>query len=411
MTDDEIDSQPFPGWKVVAACFVLLLTSAGLGFYGLAVYLNTFSRELDWQVSSVSLATTVFFLVSGIAGVFVARLIERIDARFVVCAGAAIGAVSLALFGQITEKWQLYAVYIVFAIGWSAAGLVTASTIVTRWFHTRRAVALSVASTGLSAGGIVLTPVAKWLLDSRGLSGAAPWLAGMWFVGVVPLTLLWLKPDPSRLGWHPDGVRVSSDGPHPSIHGTSYAEAVMTRFFIAVTIGYVLVLGSQVGAIQQLVKLVEERTDRGTATLATTVLAATSVVARLLGGRLVVRVGTLRLAFLLALLQSLSMVVLAFAETAILAFTGIVILGATIGTILMLQPLLVSERFGVRDYPRIFSRTQLYTTFGTAGGPLLLGWLRDSAGGYRTSYLVAAISSLVGAFVLSSGDPSTVSSS
>jgi MFS family permease len=382
-----------------------------LGFYGLAVYLNTFSRELDWQVSSVSLATTVFFLVSGIAGVFVAQLIERVDARIVVCGGAVIGAVSLALFGQITEKWQLYVVYVIYAIGWSAAGLVIASTIVTRWFQTRRAVALSVASTGLSAGGIIITPVAKWLLDDRGLSGAAPWLAGLWLLGVVPLTLLWLKPDPARLGWHPDGVRVRSGAPAPLVHGTPYAEAVATRFFVAVTIGYVMILGSQVGAIQQIVKLVEERTDRGTATLATTVLAATSVMARLLGGRFVDRVGTLRLAFVLAGLQSLAMVVLAFAESTATAFAGIIILGATIGTILMMQPLLISERFGVRDYPRIFSRTQLYTTFGTAGGPLLLGWLRDSAGGYRTSYLVAAVFSLCGAVVLSTSGPTTVSSS
>lgn len=411
MTEESTETPAFPGWKVVAACFVLLTTSAGLGFYGLAVYLNTFSRELDWQVSSVSLATTVFFLVSGIAGVFVAQLIERVDARIVVCIGALIGAVSLSLFGQITQQWQLYVVYIVYAIGWSAAGLVTASTIVTRWFQTRRAVALSVASTGLSAGGIIITPIAKWLLDEQGLSGAAPWLAGLWLLGVVPLTLLWLKPDPARLGWHPDGVRVKSGCPSPTVHGAPLSEAVITRFFVVVTIGYVMILGSQVGAIQQLVKLVEERTDRGTATLATTVLAATSVVARLLGGRLVEKVGTLRLAFVLAGLQSLGMLVLAFAESVVVTFAGIIVLGATIGTILILQPLLISERFGVRDYPRIFSRTQLYTTFGTAGGPLLLGWLRDTAGGYRTSYVVAAILSLSGAIVLSSSGPTTVSSS
>ena len=49
----------------------------------------------------------------------------------------------------------------------------------------------------------------------------------------------------------------------------------------------------------------------------------------------------------------------------------------------MLQPLLIAERFGVLDYPRIFSRSQFVTMFGTAGGPLLLGWLYDHAGGYR----------------------------
>jgi hypothetical protein len=56
------DGDRFPGWSVVAAAFVVLSVSAGLGFYGLAVYLNAFSRERGWDVSSVSLATTVFFL-------------------------------------------------------------------------------------------------------------------------------------------------------------------------------------------------------------------------------------------------------------------------------------------------------------------------------------------------------------
>lgn len=411
MTATETTNTRFPGHRVVIACFVVMMTSAGLGFYGLAVYLNTFSRELDWKVSSVSLATTVFFLVSGVAGVVVARLIERVDARIVICVGGVIGAASLALFGQISEIWQLYVVYAVFSIGWTAAGLVTASTIVTRWFQTRRAVALSVASTGLSVGGIVLTPFAKWLLDARGLSDAAPWLAGLWIVGVVPITLLWLKPDPLRLGWHPDGVRVAENSPPPIVVGTPFNEAIGTRFFFAVTVGYVMVLGSQVGAIQQLVKLIEERTDRGTATLATTVLAATSVIARLLGGRIVGRVGTVRLTFLLAGLQAVSMTVLALSDEAAISFIGIIILGATIGNILMLQPLLIAERFGVRDYPRIFSRSQLFTTFGIAGGPLLLGWLRDSAGGYRTSYVVAACFSFVGAIVIRAGGPATVTAS
>ena len=67
----------------------------------------------------------------------------------------------------------------------------------------------------------------------------------------------------------------------------------------------------------------------------------------------------------------------------------------------------LAERFGVLDYPRIFSRSQFITMFGTAGGPLVLGWLHDNAGGYRTSYLVAAGCSLAGACVLAWGGPAT----
>ena len=89
-------------------------------------------------------------------------------------------------------------------------------------------------------------------------------------------------------------------------------------------------------------------------------------------------------------------------------FPAILLFGATVGNILMLQPLLIAERFGVLDYPRIFSRNQFLCIAGLAGGPLLLGWLSDNAGGYRSSYLVAAVCSLVGSLVLASGGPATV---
>jgi hypothetical protein len=61
----------------------------------------------------------------------------------------------------------------------------------------------------------------------------------------------------------------------------------------------------------------------------------------------------------------------------------------------------------VLDYPRIFSRTSFLSVVGTAGGPLLLGWLYDNAGGYETSYLVAAGLSAAGAIVISTGGAAT----
>jgi MFS family permease len=182
---------------------------------------------------------------------------------------------------------------------------------------------------------------------------------------------------------------------------------VRSRFFVTATIAYGSVLGSQVGSIQQLVKLVEVRIDRGTAALATTALAGMSVIARLAGGRIVGRLPIVGMASVLACGQAVALAAIAFASRSATLFPAIILFGATVGNILMLQPLLIAERFGVLDYPRIFSRTAFLTMFGTAGGPLLLGWLYDNAGGFRTSYLTAAAGSLAGAFVLASGGPAS----
>lgn len=398
----------FPGWRVVTGCFIALTTSSGLGFYGLAVYLNAFTKERGWDVSSISLATTWFFFVAGVVGVWAARLIAQYDIRAVASAGAVIGGLALAALGQVREQWQLFVVYGVFATGWALAGLVPMTTVVTRWFHTRRSVALSVASTGLSAGGIVITPGTKWLLDRQGLEAGTPWLGALFVVGIVPFTLWLIRPDPAALGWLPDGVRATPGDAPPEIAGTPYREAITSRFFLFVTIGYILALGSQVGGIQQLVKLVEERTTADTAALATLVLAATSVVARLVGGRVVASLRMVPFTAGLAALQMVAMVWIAFAMSTAPIFAAIIVFGATIGNILMLQPLLIAERFGVRDYPRIYSRAQLLGLMGTAGGPLLLGWLHDVAGGYRSSYIVAGVLSLGGGIAVLFAGPAEV---
>ncbi len=342
------------------------------------------------------------------AGLYIARVIARRDVRIPIVAGGVLGGAALAVLGHVEQRWQLYAVYSVFALGFAAAGLVPVTTVVTRWYHVRRSVALSVASTGLSAGGILLTPVAKWLIDEHGLATSTPILGVVWVLGIVPFALWLVRPEPAALGWMPDGERVSQDVPAYVATGTPFAEAVRTRFFIASTIAYVLVLGSQVGGIQQLVKLVEDRAGESAAALATIFVAGMSVVARLLGGRVVARLPMAGFTVGLAAVQALALGALAFAETTLALFAAIIVFGCTIGNILMLQPLLIAERFGVLDYPRLFSRAQFISVLGVAGGPLLLGWLYDNAGGYRTSYIVAGCCSLVGAFVMALGGPATV---
>ncbi len=401
-------SERFPGPRVVTGAFLILATSSGLSFYGLAVYLNAFSNERGWSLSSISLATTVFFIVGGIVGLGVARLIARRDVRYVIVGGGVLGGLALAVLGPVQERWQLYLVYSVFAVGFSAAGLIPATTVVTRWYHVRRSVALAVASTGLSVGGIVLTPVAKWLIDRRGLEQATPVLAVLWVLGIVPFALWLVRADPAPLGWRPDGERVRADVELPPLRGVPLHDAIRTRFYLCVTGAYVLLMGAQVGGIQQLVKLAEERTSAEAATFATIALAATSVLARLVGGRVITSLPMAKTTVALGAVQAVSLAWLAFAESTFTLFAAIILFGATVGNLLMLQPLLVAERFGVLDYPRIFSRSQFLTMFGTAGGPLLLGWLYDNAGGYRTSYLVAAGCSLSGAIVLSAGGPATL---
>jgi len=400
-------SGTFPGWWVVGGCFMVLFVSSALGFYGMSVYLNAFSKQFGWEISSLSIATTFFFLVGGLFNVVVARLIDRHDVRIVMYGGAALGALSLWWLGRVTERWQLFAVYGVFAIAWSASSLTGATTVVTRWFHAKRSMAIAAASSGLSVGGIILTPIIKSLIDARQLSGASHWMALIWFVGICVPTFLVIRPDPHSLGWMPDGE------PRPDNHvvdlpGVSLADALRTRFFWIVTLGYVLVMGAQVGAIQQIVKLVEERTTPGTAALATSVLSGASVVFRLMGGRIIPKFPLAKFMVFVATVQGSAIVIIGQMDSTLPLMLSIGLFGAMVGNVLMMQSLLIAQRFGVRDYAKISSRSGLISLTGTAIGPILIGTIRDASGNYAVPYLIAGLVSLVGAGVFAFSGPAEV---
>ena len=190
----------------------------------------------------------------------------------------------------------------------------------------------------------------------------------------------------------------------PSTAWTSTSPCA-AKFFLLITFAYVFVMASQVGGISHLVKLASGRVDKPTASLVLSVMAAASVVARLAGGWIVTRVPMVAFTAALAALQGLSLLALAWIDSR----TGLLVLaavfGITIGNLIMLQPLLLAEAFGVRDYARIFSRSQFVSTLGVALGPLLLGLVHDGVSGYELPYALAGTLSLAGAVMIVAAGP------
>jgi sugar phosphate permease len=384
-------AQRFRGWRVVAGCFVVLVVTAGVGFYNLTVYLQAFVQARSFSVSSVSAATGAFFLAAGISGVLVARFIERRDVRIVLVAGALLGTVTLAASSLVQSVPQLYAFYVVLGISYTSAGLVPCTTVLARWFVKKRTIALASAFTGLSLGGIVLTPLCVWLIDHLGIGGAGPWLGGLYFIGITVPALTLIRSRPEELGQVPDGEVAPLDGEAPPEEvSVPFHTAVRSRFFVWLSLGYVLVMTAQVGGISHLFRLVAGRQDAATAALAVAVLAGSSIVGRLLAGWLLPRMRMRPATIAIVAVQSPALAVLSHVEGhwALLVFAAM--FGSTIGNIGMLQPLLVAEAFGVKAYARIYARAQLLTTLGAATGPTLFGWLYDQSGGYELSYGLAA---------------------
>ena len=390
----------FYGWYVVAAVLVITTVFSGLIFYNLSILLAAFVAERGFPVALASSATATFFIASGAGGILAGRLVDSFDVRLIITAGAVLGALALASVGALYQAWQLFAFHVVFGFAHGACGLVPVTTVIARWFNAQRSLAFSIGSTGLSLGGIVVAPVVALAIAHYGLDGAAPWMALALFIGVVPVTLLVVRSSPQAMGLAPDGMTHAEAAAAPPQPSTSFQDAMRSGYFYTVSIAYLFLLGSQVGGIAHVYHLASTRDGTETAALALAVLATTSTVGRLIGGALLIRVPAHTFALALMVLQAVAFAVLAWAHGRLAIAAGVALFGVTTGNSLMMHPLLLVERFGTRDYGRIYSASQLMTVAGLAACPALVGLLYETSGGYAVPFLASALATLVGLAVL-----------
>jgi MFS family permease len=392
----------------VAGLFVINMMTSGLAFYAQSPYLKSLVNEEGFSNTLTSVGTGLFFLVSGITGYLSSGLINRTDVRYLMALGGVLGGIGLGLLGQVQTEWQLFAANAFFGIGFAFCGLVPANTVVTRWFQRRRSVAISVASTGLSAGGIIITREVANLVDEYQMPAVTPWLGLLWAAVIIPVAIFVVKPSPQAYGLLPDGeersdagTAMASSGPPP---GYTFREARSTRFFRFMTAAYAFIMLSQVGALAHQNKLGSDRVSNSVGALAVSMTAGASVLGRLAGGVVVMRMPSRLLTLILIGVQGVALALLAQAETRFSLLAASLLLGLAVGNLLMLQPLLVAEAFGVREYSKVYSSSQVVTTLGVATGPILMGFLEEQSS-YRLSYGVAALSAVVGLVLFLASGP------
>lgn len=376
-------------WVLACNLFAILTVSSGLGFYNLSVYMHALAAQRGFAVSAVSNAVGLFFLMGGVSGLLVGRVLQRRDARLVMLVGTLFSAGSIACIGWVRAEWQMYLVFALFGVGYTGISVLPATTLITRWFDpSRRPVALSFSSTGLSLGGVVLTPLTAALLERWPLQNAMPMLGAIFVLLIVPVVWFGIRSFPA----------VSAGAPSLMRQGTAFSLAVRSRFFVVLTMGYVLAMGAQVGVIAHMYGRGVAIATPLQASFAVSVLATLSVIGRLLGGFLVGRIPIKGFTLTMVVGQLFGFVLIGFADDAMDLWLGAALFGFTVGNLLMLQPLMLAQAFGVMDYPRIFSVSQAVSTLGIASGPVLLGAI-TAAHGYLVAFLTFAVLSGV-AFAL-----------
>ena len=384
------------GWVIVVLTLLMQTVSSGLGFYNMSVYINRLSVDLATSLADISFAVSLFFVIGGIAGLYVADLLRVWSVHKVVIVGALVSGVSLGLVGFADSLWQIYGLFSLFGIGNAGISIVISTTLLTRWFPgPERSMALAIASTGLSLGGFLITPISAYSFNALGFDLTMYGLGAFLVVTVVPIALFLRFPnDDSGELQSADALQQQSEK-----IATDLAAALRSRFYVLLALAYVLIMASQVGGIAHLYSRVELLGDFTMAAMAVQALSIASIGGRFFGGWLVGRVSIRWFALGNLLLQSVGLLLIAFATNGATGVVAAAVFGLSVGNLLMTLPLWLAERFSVEIYPQVFARANAISVLGVAVGPFCFGWIFDAFESYMFAYLAALITSLV-AFVV-----------
>jgi len=389
----------FYGWSLALACGVLMFVGVGVGYYGLAVFLKPLKDEHHWSTTVVSGATGLYFSISGLTSAFVGARIDRSGPMRFMVVGTIVNGLSAALIGFVNSIWQLYAVYAVFAVAFGMSSSVAVNAIMTRWFVRRRAKAMSIASTGVSLGGVILSPLISKMIDIGGIELAAPVMGALVIVVSMPVILLVVSWDPRLMGLKPDGDLP----PLPETSATLLADSVQMRrwttgearrtvAFWSILVAFLLVLSAQTGYVFHQISFLEDRLgSRSTAAFALSVTAGGSIVARLIVGMFADAIDKRALTVVLFVVQATAILLIIHTDNLAATWALTLVFGFTIGNVYMMQSLLVGEIFGLVSFGAIFGLVNLVGQVGAGAGPFGVGFLRDATGGYTIPFTVTAL--------------------
>src|SRR5215510_2837987 len=183
-------SLAYPGWRVVVLCFVMALVCWGLGFYGHGFYLVELRRQHGWSTALISSASTACYLASAVLVIFISDAIGRFGVRGCVLTGLVAFAAAAAALPFITEPWQLFAVYLVMALGWTNMSVAAITNILGLWFEQKRGLAISLALNGASFSGVIVVPFLVLITEAQGFR-TAMLVSALLITGlIVPLLAL-----------------------------------------------------------------------------------------------------------------------------------------------------------------------------------------------------------------------------
>lgn len=395
------DTKIYYGYWLVGAAFVAQFVSLGMYSYVLGSFMTPMIDELGWSRADYTLSRSIGQLVMAAVGFYIGSRVDRYGGRPIMLIGASVLVAALASHSFVQGLWAWWILNgVVMTVGCAMIGNLVVNVTLSKWFVINRGKAVAFAAMGVSMGGIVLTPLATWLIDTLGWREAWWWLALFAAVFLYPVALV-MRRAPEDHGLHPDGhsaadlaAGAGAQALREDLNAYTRGDALRTFSFYALVVAFGFF---SINIIVLLLQTVPYITDygfsRAEAAFALFVASVPAMLSKPLWGALIDRSPAKPLAAVSAAVTGLALIAIVAAVSSQQYFwvcVAYALLGLGWGGMIPMQEVIWASFFGRRHIGAIRGAGMPFALTLGALAPWLVSLYHDEYGAYDGALLVVA---------------------
>jgi len=404
------------GWVIVGVIALSGFANSAETLPVISVFLKPITEDFGWNRSVFTGAITVGTLLGGFFSIATGPVIDRYGPRWVLVIGFAILGALLISMAAISTLWHLYTLQVLArVIAMGAIGL-TVTSVVPKWFVSKRGMAVAVSGIGERAGQTITPLYAQLLISNAGWRPALV-VTGIvtWAVSIIP-SLLFLRRRPEDMGLLPDGAVAEENletstqvaqqsARHRDINFT-VKEVVRLRSFYLLATGLTLISLPTNGLMFHLVSFLTDRDfSAGYAVTVLAVFSTGGAIGSMLFGMLVGRFNIRLILVGNYLLMGVGYIVLLTVHSATLGLAWGLIHGTLQGGSFMMQQVIFADYYGRHSLGAIRGITRPAQMATNALGPLVAAVAYDATSSYGLVFSVFTVVAILASVFIFSAIP------
>ncbi len=391
-------------WVILVCCILTLMFAYATRFSLSQLFTTEVLKETGFATSAYFLSSTIASVICVFTAPVAGKLLRGKYMRpvFLICCIGTMGFYSC--YGFCHSLWQFYLVGALqgfFAMG---ACTIPVTVLVTNWFEKNRGLMISIAMTGVSIGGTVLSPALAWAISTFGWRKAYFLLGAVCLIVLVPISGFIVRRSPEEVGLLPygHGEVSSSDsskkkaGYPASTWNVTLKDARKTAvFWIFIGAAFLIyftacIMGHMSNYLYS--------TGFSAAYVASyiSIYSIVAIAGKLVLGHMFDRFGPKGGMLFGAGTFCLFLIAFLFVEgSPLMLYAAAILYGFGTCTVTVAIPIMTTSIFGPENYSELYGFISAFTMTGTAIGTPGIGLVYDLTSSYRVAILVLIVLTLI----------------